>query len=714
MVRSSPGGTLRRVMAETRYAVSASAGQMSRWINGARGVACGILLFCFATTTTAAIGTPRLFDWSMPDRLLVNERASAANPGVPVPRYDPDALMIPADGWAVALDACDVTDATIQRYAWRVDGESVGSTTECRFVHRFPDEGVYQVELRLTDVTGDTANVRRRVTVQDWLIVGLGDSFASGEGNPDRRADLSRLESFGEFLDDVADLLEAIEQLEEDLKTRDSDGVVRRNLIDDLEREWDELREKAARTYLASLPVWTETAPAWGTPEPDFTEIALEGAIPGDAVRCHRSMVSGQARAALAIERADPRTSVTLVHLACSGARIDRGLIGSDNGQDIIGLLAPLADDVLGIDYGAIRKRLDRLGDVPGQIDNARQVVRGREIDAIVVSIGGNDIRFSDLLTECVVGEPCHDPFGPRPGRRFERVLADTIERLCSPATWIDVLTGSSLSDTPGLFPASDECLDEYGDTGRPAGRAAEQFDRAIDQLPARWRALDEKIAATFPGLDRARIYLTEYPDLTRDDDAVYCGWTPDLADADDRFEQLPGITRPEWTWADLTVQSSLRDSIETAAALYQWQFVTRTGNGAATIASASREHGYCARANWIVQLPESVVAQQQFLGAIHPNANGHDNYHDAIFAALMKDFYPPAEPEDGTGDEDDSGESGSVDGSDAPRAPTDGTDPGDDDVGLSGGSLTGSMLLLLAVGILIRRLRYGMSRATG
>src|SRR5262249_7883835 len=46
-----------------------------------------------------------------------------------------------------------------------------------------------------------------------------------------------------------------------------------------------------------------------------------------DNVHCTRSGRAGQARAALEMERRDPKTSVTFIHLACGGARADEGLL---------------------------------------------------------------------------------------------------------------------------------------------------------------------------------------------------------------------------------------------------------------------------------------------------------------------------------------------------------------------------------------------------
>ena len=89
--------------------------------------------------------------------------------------------------------------------------------------------------LTATAVGGEEATVTKQVEVDDLMIVSVGDSIASGEGNPDIESPGSRW------------------QLE----------------------------------------------------------------------RCHRSAFGGPAQAARWLEAADARTSVTLLHLACSGGRIE-------------------------------------------------------------------------------------------------------------------------------------------------------------------------------------------------------------------------------------------------------------------------------------------------------------------------------------------------------------------------------------------------------
>src|SRR5262245_2027194 len=94
-----------------------------------------------------------------------------------------------------------------------------------------------------------------------------------------------------------------------------------------------------------------------------------------DQIRCTRSGRSGQARAALELERRDTKTSVTFIHLACGGARADAGLLGAHNNQ-------------------------------PPQLLELEEILPpGEVVDFVSFTIGGNDVRFSEIIGQ-LVGEP--------------------------------------------------------------------------------------------------------------------------------------------------------------------------------------------------------------------------------------------------------------------------------------------------------------------
>jgi len=768
------------------------------------------------TPTSAVVQNIIPFEWSMPDRLLENTTITNYDPASPIPQYDPNALMLPPGGWTVQFDACKVTSSAITSYEWFVDGVAVATVAGCRFSHQFPREDKYHLSLKVTDEAGDSAILEQDITVQDWLIIALGDSYGSGEGNPEKpvtaqayvdfsilfdlaanvqtdlqsalnqlpgledaqqaaqqirddalvtrnqaAADLARLQqdlqdliviqtnvenypavtaarnnvtsaqqavnaaqakvnadqadydncSFGNCVARLAILLASQAELTAAqanlvaahaalVVARDAAIViysaistiqsfsalnlaidaktVARNLaqntyntvnnayqnaanslqqaiaavaslqsiITDLQQAWEQAKINAQMQYLDHLPVWTSTPPSWGTPEPTYADIVLNGATPGEALRCHRSMISGQARAALAIEKADPHTSVTLVHLACSGAKIDTGLIGDYEGQDVSSVLDPLLNATINSSYTGIPDQTK----IQGQIAAAATKVLGREVDAIIISIGGNDIKFADMITECVTGEPCHIELGLPPVDEFSAALKYAIEQNCRPVAFFNQLTGLSLPT--GSFPFSDKCLSVYNTTEQNLGDGAalRTFTSAMPGLAAKWQSLNDSpgdslansLTENFPSLDTKRVYLTEYPNPTGDDAGNYCGWDPtQTTTASEQLKNLPGVTQPEMIWADTTVATALRDATETAAALHQWTFITETGVNGQTISSVSKKHGYCANDHWVVTIPESLVTQQDPLGVVHPNRKGHTNYQQAIYAQLVKDFYP-------------------------------------------------------------------------
>ena len=95
-------------------------------------------------------------------------------------RYDHD--LVDPDHWTAHLDACASTNAS--SYEFTAPGAISVSPSGCRADVRFPAEGSYPVSVTVAGPTGtETAGVD--VVIDDLFIVSLGDSAASGEGNPD-------------------------------------------------------------------------------------------------------------------------------------------------------------------------------------------------------------------------------------------------------------------------------------------------------------------------------------------------------------------------------------------------------------------------------------------------------------------------------------------------------------------------------------------------
>ena len=306
--------------------------------------------------------------------------------------------------------------------------------------------------------------------------------------------------------------------------------------------------------------------------------------------RCHRSQYAGAAQVAKEIEDADRKTSVTFVFVSCSGATIDKGLVGGYAGavppEDPKGLL------------------------LPPQVEQVRNIVGDRQIDALIISIGGNDVNFAPIASECVLHNEC-------PNHK-----------------------------------ENDKTLDE-------------RFRSDVtSKLPGEYKRLNDAI--TTAGLNIRNTYITEYPDPTRkdnyDESLLYLvpqdRYSTDnycaailydiLPSVDLRYYSAPrmGYVDGEIRWASTTVLPMLNQAVENAAETHGWHFVTG-------IASEFQQgHGYCAGQNWIRTAEESVNMQGPWMlkpksiGTLHPTREGHQVYKRQILAAIQPDLELPPLPD--------------------------------------------------------------------
>jgi hypothetical protein len=202
------------------------------------------------------------------------------------------------------------------------------------------------------------------VRVSDLFIVGMGDSFASGEGNPDVPVRFSP------------------------------------------ERSAD---------YGAALTGYPARVGAWHTIG-DETFIAENARWLDQA--CHRSLYSHQLRAALELAIEDPHRAVTFVGVACSGADTVFGLFLRYGGHEWVPNPPPLSQlsSVAEAQCGSKQAPLHDLpeayhmrGRVPelkgGLVLKKCDADRARRIDLIFLSLGGNDIGFARLVANAVLSD---------------------------------------------------------------------------------------------------------------------------------------------------------------------------------------------------------------------------------------------------------------------------------------------------------------------
>ncbi len=350
------------------------------------------------------------FDWTVPDRFDGQDH----NGDGLADYFAPDGpLEIDPGKWEVDFTYKDdgSCDSGLDQH-WYIDGIEIAAgdshtiaqnADTCTFSYGFTDEGKYSVELELREPDGTVVGSQQQdVVVQDWLIVSIGDSVASGEGNPDIPG--------------------------------------------------------------ARGAQWENN-------------------------QCHRSATAGPAQAAADIELADPKTSVTFIHLACSGATIFKGVLGSYDG----------------ITGGR---------PLPPQLQALKAFVGDREIDAVLVSIGANDVHFSDVVQGCLLQRGCDQARVGTARTRFERDLT----RLPS---------------------------------------AYDQLATALNLLP----------------LDPQRVYITQYYDPMHDDTGQICADSV-LGD----IPVLPrlgfSITGDEATWASTNMLPSLNAAVASSALNHGWNFV--------------------------------------------------------------------------------------------------------------------------------------------
>ncbi len=215
---------------------------------------------------------------------------------------------------------------------------------------------------------GGVEVARQKIVVRDLLIVGMGDSFASGEGNPDSpvRFSRERAATYG----------------------------------------GGKAEPSAVVGYPARVGSWSRIG------DKDFIK---ENARWLDQA-CHRSLYSHQLRAALQLAVEDPHRSITYVGLACSGAEVTEGLFLRYKGNEWVPNPPELSQisAAAAAQCGKARAEPQDLpeayhmnGAVPqlqgGLVLYKCPVEKARKIDLIFLSIGGNDVGFARILANAIL-----------------------------------------------------------------------------------------------------------------------------------------------------------------------------------------------------------------------------------------------------------------------------------------------------------------------
>src|SRR5262249_52227153 len=227
---------------------------------------------------------------------------------------------------------------------------------DCRNVvndQRVPPNKATAVSVTARSDSGASVQASITVAPRDVLIVGLGDSTASGEANPTKPVALN-----------------------------DNGFCFRRVLLRDRDRFF--LPGRARANVVADCPL-----PGENRDQRDEWEAAN---AEWQFAPCHLSLYSYQARTALELAIENPTVSVTYYPLGCTGATIRQGLLGPQSARE-----RP--------------KRGTQIfpRTVRGQIDPLTAYLGGtginlaRRPDLIFLTVGGNDLKFSGLVADLLV-----------------------------------------------------------------------------------------------------------------------------------------------------------------------------------------------------------------------------------------------------------------------------------------------------------------------
>ena len=205
-----------------------------------------------------------------------------------------------------------------------------------------------------------------------------------------------------------------------------------------------------------------------------------------------------------------------------------------------------------------------------------KKLAGGREIDAVLVSVGVNDLGFGALVGHCITNDNC-------PASRFPD------------------------SDSP-------ETLDQV---------MKQRLAALSEPKNGRFNSLSRSLKRA--GIPARRVFITEYFDSTRDENEAFCNpliYTP-----------LGSFDQAEAEWAYRQILSPLNAAIRTAATRHGWRLVTGAEAG-------FREHGYCSQDSWIVKLTESLANQSNKEGTLHSTTWGNFFQASLVVNRMRTELY--------------------------------------------------------------------------
>ena len=460
---------------------------------------------------------------------------------------------------------------------------------------------------RTTVATADVSSgygsqrVSTEIAVRDLFIAGLGDSVASGEGNPDRPIALA------------------------------DEGFCFRSYLGTAASQYyrpSRAGYKGGRACEApeSLAVWQRQSALW------FNSA------------CHRSLYSYQTRTALALAVQYPHIAVTYLPLACTGATIADGLFGSQRARDCLPSKSGSACQ---------RTVNGQLAELRDAVSAAKRRQPDRKLDLVLLSVGANDIYFSGLVAEVIVDTTTERALFRRSGVMASVDDARTAMRRDLPQGFAKLrealkpLLGGDLSKVVYTSYANPTLSD--GGAPCPGGRAGFDIHPSFNARPQRLAAVSNFVENEFlPQLKALALcqggILCRNPDADRmtfvdSHQASFAGHGfCARADSDPEFD---------------------RQCFSASGDSFDPDIVTAASQPMLCGRSAGEYRAYLPRARWIrdandsyfaaMTYPQGLPSSQQpsdihdatwgilsavYGGAVHPSAEGHAAMADAAMPA--------------------------------------------------------------------------------
>jgi hypothetical protein len=429
------------------------------------------------------------------------------------------------------------------------------------------------------DVSSGPAAPQRistEIMVRDLFIAGLGDSIASGEGNPDRAIALS------------------------------DEGFCFRSYLGTAGTQYyrpSRAGFKGGRACEApdTLQNWQHYSAQW------FNSA------------CHRSLYSYQTRTALALAVRYQHIAVTYLPLACTGATIPDGLFGPQRARECLPTKSAATCQ------GTVNAQL---GELRAALTAAKKAQPDRKLDLVLLSIGANDINFSGLVADVIVDTPTERVLFRRTGvmgtvddsrSALERDLPQSFVKLREA---LKPLLGGDLSHVVYVSYANPALAE--GGSPCPGGRAGFDIHPSFNAEPQRLAAVSNYVQNEFLPALKA-LATCQSGVLCRDpaSDRMTFVDAHQPAFADHGF-CARAETDPEF---DRECFSAKGDS-------FNPDIVTAASQPMLCGRGASEYRAYLPRARWIRDANDSYFAAMTYPQAL-PSSSQPTDIHDATWGVL-------------------------------------------------------------------------------